>query len=348
MPNRAGKSPERPTMRHIATLAGVSVMTVSRALRDNPRISDELREKIKAIALKLGYRPDPEVVKLMNHLRRRAKPTFVASIAAVTSLSASIEPPFLRRARLAAQARAAELGYALDVFRVKEPEKNNPSLERMLINRGIDGVLLFQMHAPSHVDQLLDWTKFSAVVATPSVLSPEFPRVGAHYFHNARLLCEELARSGCSRIGFLGPESFCIRTRHAFAAAAAWQCIMGGGSAVESLTFKDWHPSKEELCRWFGKERPDAIIVHAEESVPAIAEQLGLPTEGRSVLFACTNVDPLAAKWPGIDERHDLIGRKAVDVLTSLLNRNEKNLRVSRTSTLIEGGWVAGAPGASN
>ena len=68
-------------MRQIAALAGVSAMTVSRALRNNPRITPEVRSKVHKVALKLGYRPDPQVVKLMNHLRHRNKPTFVASIA---------------------------------------------------------------------------------------------------------------------------------------------------------------------------------------------------------------------------------------------------------------------------
>ncbi len=330
-------------MRQIAALAGVSAMTVSRALRNSPRITPEVRNKVHKVAVRLGYRPDPEVVKLMNHLRRRSKPTFVASIAALTSLSADIEPPFLRRARENAQARAAELGYALEVFRVDAPEKFNRGLERMLVSRGIEGVLLLQMHAPIRVDRLLDWEKFSAVIATPSVLAPEFPRVGAHYFHNARLLCEQLARQGGTRIGFVGPESFCIRTLHAFTAAAAWQGMAVGGPAVQPFVFNEWRPDQAALSDWFAREQPDAIITHAEETIPSLAGWLGLPIDG-PIVFACTNVDPLASKWPGIDERHDLIGRKAVDVLTSLLNRNEKNLRVSHTSTLIEGRWVQAAP----
>ncbi len=330
-------------MRQIAGLADVSAMTVSRALRDNPRISAEVRARVKKIARRLGYRPDPEVAKLMTHLRRRGKPSFVATIAGVTSLPADIEPPFLRRARESAQARAAELGYGFEVFRVPGPEKFNRTLERTLVNRGIDGVLLLQMHAPVRVDRLLDWGKFSAVIATPSVLAPEFPRVGAHYFHNARLLCEELARRGRARIGFVGSESFCIRTRHAFAAAAAWQGMVGGEMFVRPLIVKDWLPGEGESSRWFARERPDAIIVHAEESIPFVAEQLGIPTGG-PVCFACTNVDPFKPKWPGIDERHDLIGRKAVDVLTSLLNRNEKNLRASHTGTLIDGRWIEPSP----
>lgn len=44
------------TMAQIAELAGVSAITVSRALRDSPSVTPETRERIKAIAEQAGYR----------------------------------------------------------------------------------------------------------------------------------------------------------------------------------------------------------------------------------------------------------------------------------------------------
>ena len=46
------------TMRDIATALGVSVATVSRALKDSPRISEEQREKIKTYAKEHNYYPN--------------------------------------------------------------------------------------------------------------------------------------------------------------------------------------------------------------------------------------------------------------------------------------------------
>lgn len=345
-PSPRSKATERPSMRKIAAVAGVSAMTVSRALRDNPRITPAVRKRIRKIALELGYRPDPEVAKLMNHLRRRDKPTFVASIAAVTSIPESQEPHQLLKARENARLRAEELGYRLEVFRISTPDLRNRQLERTLVNRGIEGVLLLQMHTPTSVDELLGWEKFSAVVATPSVLSPEFPRVGAHHFHNARLLCEQLAQRGGRRIGFVGSTTFCIRTAYAFAAAAGWQSIADGRAPVKPLIYEGWPLDDDKLRHWFAQERPDAIIAHSADAIPDITRCLGL-RPGGPILLACTNVNALDLTCPGIDERHDLIGRKAVDVLTSLLNRNEKNFRTTHTNTLIDGQWIEPAPPAA-
>lgn len=49
------RSSGRVTLQHIAARAKVSAMTVSRALKNSPSVSQELRERINAIANKSGY-----------------------------------------------------------------------------------------------------------------------------------------------------------------------------------------------------------------------------------------------------------------------------------------------------
>lgn len=314
-------------------------MTVSRALRNNPRVTVPLRKQIQKVADKLGYRPDPAVTKLMNHLRLRNKTGLVAALAAVTSLPEALESHQSRKVRESARLRAEELGYRLELFRVTEPDRFNRQLERTLISRGIEGVLLLQMPTPVAMDRFLEWDKFSAAVASPSVLSPEFPRVGANHFHNARLLCSEIARRGHKRIGFVGSDTFCVRTNEAFSAAAAWQNTVLGGAVVRPLVFKTHSALGKELASWFKQERPDAIIAHFEDILPLLAEKIGV-RPGGPVFVACSSVDSASLACAGIDERHEVIGRKAVDVLTGMLNRNEKNTRMSHSSTMVDGRWI--------
>jgi LacI family transcriptional regulator len=64
-------TPKRPSCKTIAEEAGVSRMTVSMALRDHPRVAPETRERIKAIAIRQGYTPDPNLTQLMRYLRKR-------------------------------------------------------------------------------------------------------------------------------------------------------------------------------------------------------------------------------------------------------------------------------------
>ena len=44
-----------PTMRDVAALAGVSTMTVSRTLHDDPRITDETKQRVRAALSELRY-----------------------------------------------------------------------------------------------------------------------------------------------------------------------------------------------------------------------------------------------------------------------------------------------------
>lgn len=60
-----------PTIKEIASIAGVSANTVSRALRDESGVSQETRYRIKRIAGQLGYERDV----LASHLRTRQNRT---------------------------------------------------------------------------------------------------------------------------------------------------------------------------------------------------------------------------------------------------------------------------------
>ena len=49
---------QRPTMRDVAALAGVSLKTVSRVVNDEPGVSPELAKKVQLAIDRLDYRPN--------------------------------------------------------------------------------------------------------------------------------------------------------------------------------------------------------------------------------------------------------------------------------------------------
>ena len=56
--------PARPTLKTIAYLTGLGVTTVSRALNDAPDIGRATKERVKAVADQIGYRPNRAGVRL--------------------------------------------------------------------------------------------------------------------------------------------------------------------------------------------------------------------------------------------------------------------------------------------
>ena len=58
------------SLKDLAKALGVSIPTVSRALKDSPEISSELRTKVKKLAKEMNYRPNPFAMSLRKNTPR--------------------------------------------------------------------------------------------------------------------------------------------------------------------------------------------------------------------------------------------------------------------------------------
>ena len=57
------------SLKDLAQALGVSIPTVSRALKDSPEISSELCAKAKKLAKEMNYRPNPFAMSLRKNTR---------------------------------------------------------------------------------------------------------------------------------------------------------------------------------------------------------------------------------------------------------------------------------------
>ncbi|SHJ25551.1 transcriptional regulator, LacI family [Tessaracoccus bendigoensis DSM 12906] len=64
-------TPERPNIRHVASLAGVSHMTVSRVLNNHPNIKPDTRQRVLAVIEELNFRPNSAARALATQRNRR-------------------------------------------------------------------------------------------------------------------------------------------------------------------------------------------------------------------------------------------------------------------------------------
>jgi len=329
----------RPSMRAVAQAAGVSAMTVSRALRNHPAVSPDLRAQVQRAARALGYRPDPTIAKLMHHLRVRRKPSFQGSLCAITTLLA--HRPYSSYAEgvlCGAQRQAEARGYGFSTLHVETTQGAARSLQRTLRNRGVEGVLLLPMAVPTALPHLLDWREFSVVATTSSVTEPDVHRVVPHHFKNTQLLCQSLRALGYRRIGLVQSREHVDRVYHSFNAAVAWDGIFHDNQLVTPFIYSGAMPTK--LGAWFEREKPDVIIAHSDALCLSFAEMLGLKIPG-PVGFATTSTTP-ASGCAGINELTAEIGAASVDLLTGLIQRGEKGVPDVPTATQLIGRWVQG------
>lgn len=324
----------RVTITAVAAALGISAMTVSRAMRGRPGVSPELADRIRETATRMGYRPDPEIGRLMHHLRRGEKSGLRASLCAVTDFTKENEPRYCARLHLHAARHAHELGFGFSVIRVAPAPGGWAAVLRNIRARGVEGILLLPLVASTALGAE-GWDEFSVVSATSSVTSPRFHEVAPNHAANARLLIDHLAGQGFRRIGFVGLAPHARRTREALPAALAWHHARHRVRCEPILHEPDEHP---DVVAWARRERPDVVLVGRPPDLPG--HKAELEKAGIRVAWAQANSSAFFHHAPGLDERDDLIGAAAIDTLSSLVVRGERGIPTVPTSVSISGQWT--------
>lgn len=336
-----------PTLKSIAKIAGVSTQTVSLALRNHPTCNAKTRVRIQRIAAELGYRPDPTLAKLMQHLRTTRSTRVKALICGLTTRPQPSDEPYLAAVVSGAKARAAALGYLFDVIPVDPAAPRIADrLHRILQARGVDGLLLLPMAESGEFTSFTAWERYSVVSVTYSVTAPITHRVVPSSFNNTVRLCQNLAELGYHRPGLVTTQTYDRRVGHRFTAAIAWLNSFAQKHPVPPLLVQSSLP--EEFPAWYAQHRPDAIIAHSDYDLARI--RLLLPAADVSeVGLACNSAFHFLGQHDlaGIDEQPAEIGTAAVDLLASLIQHGDRGIPRSPRTTLVEGCFFPGksAPG---
>ena len=334
--------PKKPvTLAEIAKRAGVSVMTVSRALRKQSNISPETQKKIQAIADQLGYRPNPLVSALMTY-RRAAKPVQShLSLGFITNFPTrdGWKVSRLYQDFYDGVAESADRhGYGVETFWMREPGMSAERLTQILLTRSIHGLVIAPLPV-AHGELDLDWQNFSAVTFGYSLTKPMLHRAVNHQFRSMRLAMRELRQLGYKRLGLALPASLNERVDRQWVASFL----------VEELDFEESVPmfvpnddewKFESFHTWFDKQQPDVVISH-EEVVLDWLKRLGahVPDKAGFALLNCPDQD---GKFAGIYQNGPTIGSVAVDFLIGMIHRNERGVPELPHSILVEGTWVEG------
>jgi DNA-binding LacI/PurR family transcriptional regulator len=188
-------------LKDIAQLAGVSVMTVSKALRDEPDVSAATRKKLRALAAQYGYVPDFSA----QGLRTRKTKLFGLVIPATTN-------PIYARIVFAIEERAHELGYDLLIAHtLNKPEREDLALRRML-SRRVDGLFItpvYRFEAEARIYQEITARKTPTVLlGPPAPFCKNFPSVEIEELLGSYSVTQHLIGLGHKKIAyFTGPTA---------------------------------------------------------------------------------------------------------------------------------------------
>lgn len=127
---RSGRSP-RVTIRDIASAAGLSVFTVSRALNDKSGVSDSTRRQVVEVAARMGYRPN----RLAQGLRTRRTQTIGICVADIAN-------PVYVQLIVGVEAEARNRGLSVIATNASRDADREYDSLHTLLEMQVDGVLL--------------------------------------------------------------------------------------------------------------------------------------------------------------------------------------------------------------
>lgn len=179
----------------VAQAAGVSHSTVSRALRDDDRISTEVRARVRGIAEEMGYVPNAVAQSLQGQRTR-----------AIGVLVTTISDPFFADVVAGMESVARPAGYSLLLVATH----NDPQQERDgfagFRRRRVDGLIMASSRGKPE-RAAYDGLPLVLVNSAASRIGADLHSVAVDDRGGASMAVEHLLALGHRRIGYLGAPS---------------------------------------------------------------------------------------------------------------------------------------------
>jgi LacI family transcriptional regulator len=334
---------ENPTLRDLARAAGVSVASVSMALRNDPRIKAETRAKIHAVAEKLGYRPDPHLADLMGYLRNGRARGFRETIAFVSKMPWNDlkENLIFHEEYTGAAQRAESLGYSVE-FHTVSGSMTELRLGRILRNRGIRGIIVMPQLDPkgkSRGYESFPWEYFASVAIGFSCPVPDTHRVMPDQIQALHLALKASQRLGYRRPGLVIERWKDDRVRNHW--TASYLSYQERNFAPRDRIPISSNPA--QAVSWFVRWKPDFLIGSDIESTVALLRAAGFRSP-QDFGYATLNKQ-IEGQWAfhsGVWEPFIQVGSAAADLLAGCLNRNEIGLPFHPQIVLLPVVWMDG------
>lgn len=311
-------------MKDLARELGVSIATVSRALRNSPEIGTEMQKRVKELARQLNYRPNPFAQSL-----RKEAPRIIGVVVPnlVTHYYASVLDGI--------EEEAAEEGYSVISANSHEDVEAETRAIDNFIGMHVEGIVACLAQTTTdyaHFEELSEMG-IPLVFFGRTCLAEKFSSVKANGDEAAQLATEHLISTGCRRIAFVGGPNhldMVRRRKHGYLEALREARIPIDRNLVAcgSIDYKlAMERTKEMLLQ---PERPDAIL--AFNDIITFAALTAIRTVGLRVpedvsLIGFTDdahVQYVTPRLTAIEDQSKLMGRTACRLLLDNISGNHK------------------------
>ncbi|MGL4636606.1 MAG: LacI family DNA-binding transcriptional regulator [Beijerinckiaceae bacterium] len=284
---------QRPaTATDVAKLAGVSQSAVSRTFTPGASVSRVAREKIKAAAAELGYRPNAIARSLIT---RRSR--IIGVVAAY--LQNHFYPEVLERLSQQLQ----EAGYHIMLFTADAQNAADPLLEEIIGYR-IDGLILASTTLSSALAEQCKAAGIPVILFNRTTDTADVSSVTGENARGGAMIAEFLAASGYKRMGFVAGIENSSTSRDRESGFYGWLSRHHYPTplrAVGNYTMEGAAAAARELLS--RPDRPEAIFCGNDHMAIAIAEvarhEFSLSIPNDIALVGFDDVGPAA--WKSFD-----------------------------------------------
>ena len=333
------------SMQDVARAAGVSLMSVSRALRNVPKVSEATRERVLFHAQKLGYKSDPHLSRMMHAVRGRKRPRSHATIAVVRDHVADdglLGPAYQYVSMDDIKSRAYGYGYEVEEFWLGRERLTAKRLQGILDARGIEAVIVSPQSLSLPCGSL-DYSRLAAVAFGFAMRAPALHTCSTSMNLGVQLAAAQLFKRGYRRIGLAVTQWIDNRSLNGY--SGGWYQLQAGLSEAERLPIllmpdNDMSRNFGVFRAWFNDNRPDAVISF-DWNVPDWVSQLGcrIPDD---VGFVVHDWTKRTGAYAGIYHRREHVAAAAVDLIHSQLLQHERGVPEVPRHVYFPAGWVDG------
>ncbi|WP_290792264.1 LacI family DNA-binding transcriptional regulator [Flavihumibacter sp. UBA7668] len=309
------------TIKTIAEKLGLSIATVSRALKDSYEISAATREKVKQAALEMGYQPNVNA----SGLRAGSSKTIAVMVP-------EVENHFFSQVISGIESVAREYDYHVLIYLTHEDPKKEEAFVHLLGNGRADGLLISVTHnrdGYAHLNRMAS-AGFPMVLFDRLVEEVAVPHVCTNNEAISFEATSLLYQRGAKKTAFLGLDAdlFITRTRLAGYKKAVEQFDPGAAPLVFAGTGKP-ELDLPRLKNFLHKYQPDALF-GASESMALLLYELGsqekfhIPDDYQLISFTNLSAVPfLNPSLTAIIQPAFEIGKEAAELLFKVIKKKK-------------------------
>jgi LacI family transcriptional regulator len=319
-------------LKKLAEELNLAISTVSRALRDSHEISQETKDRVKTLAAKLGFQPNPHASSL-----RQNKSKTIAVIVP------EIQNNFFAQVMSGVEEVAQLKGYHVLIYLTHEDQSREKDILNILRNGRVDGIMISVSNTTASFEHLEAYREsgMPLVFFDRICESIEVPRVTTDDAEASFKATEHLIKRGCKKIVFLSMSSdlsISRRRKSGYLKALTKYDLAGNEMTVECGANDEANRKKiRELLQ--SKQKPDGVFAAVEKfavNTYEVCQELHIAVPQQLKVISFSNLSAAALFDPPLStivQPAYEIGKAATAILFKIVEKklllpNDKKLTI--------------------